>query len=280
MTREIIDVSLYGGKSIFGGRETPLEAVVTSCDKHHDCSFYRDGHCLALRGFLTTGCKHGSSVTHKGYTSRAQKYHKFKNEWENHEKYNALKRPPNKLGIIAGHVYFSYPHVQIDTDLYVKDPSLGGSSATYIPLEDFTVQLVKDICSLKPQAFFGGTITSYQKETVPLFLTHLKEVLPEVYKRFKEAHPELVNDISYVGRKALLQTIKPSKVHYKSKNYPDLNEEWEWDGEYLHYLGGYVSKVNITKDYEVVDMVLKPTEKATIVIEDDAQVQDSTVFVD
>jgi len=277
--REIIDVSLYGGPSMFKGRETPMEAVVTTCDTHHDCSYYRDGQCLALRGFLTSGCKHGRSTTHKGYTSRAKKFKEFRDKWKAHEKYNSLDRPPKKLGIIAGEVYFPYAHVTITEDFKVTGPEFVTRPA-YIPLDKFTVELINDICLLKPQAFFGGTIESYQKETVPLFLTHLKEVLPDLYNQFREVHPEQVNDISYVGRKALLRTIKPSKVYYKSKNYPDLNEEWEWDGEYLHYLGGYVSRVNITKDYEVVDMVLKPTEKATIVIEDDAQVQDSTVFVD
>jgi len=277
--REIIDVNLYGGPSIFKGRETPMEAVVTTCDTHHDCSFYRDGHCLALRGFLTAGCKHGGSTTHKGYTSRARKFGEFRNKWASHEKYNQLSRPPKKLGIIAGEVYFPYEHVIITEDCKVKEPDLGSRPA-YIPLDKFTIDLIEDICLLRPQAFFGGTIASYQKETVPLFLAHLKEVLPDLYKQFKEAHPELVRDISYVGRKALLRTIKPSKVHYKSKNYPDLNEEWEWDGDYLHYTGGRVSSVNVTRDYEIVDFILKPTDKSVITIEDDSQVQDSTVFVD
>jgi hypothetical protein len=126
----------------------------------------------------------------------------------------------------------------------------------------------------------GGEITDYQKKVVPLFLSHLKEVLPARYKAFKEDYPELVGEISYVGRRALLRTIKPSKVHYKSKNYPNLNETWNWDGKFLIYEGGYVSKVNITKDYDVISLVIQPTEKATIIIEDDDQVQDSTVFVD
>lgn len=41
-----INVDLYGGKSIFGGRETPLEAEITYCDKYKVCSFYKKGKCF------------------------------------------------------------------------------------------------------------------------------------------------------------------------------------------------------------------------------------------
>lgn len=42
-----INVNLYGGKSIFGGRETPLEAEMTYCDKYKNCSFYKQGKCFS-----------------------------------------------------------------------------------------------------------------------------------------------------------------------------------------------------------------------------------------
>lgn len=52
----IIDVKLYGGKSIFGGREKPLEAVVLSCDKSDKCSYHKNGTCRGVRSFYG-GCK-------------------------------------------------------------------------------------------------------------------------------------------------------------------------------------------------------------------------------
>jgi len=280
MTREIIDVGLYGGKSIFGGREAPLEASIVSCDKHHECSFFKEGTCLMVRAAFSRGCNYGTRQTVKGYTSRAKKYHQFKNEWESHEQYNKLKHPPEKLGIIGDTIYFPYSFIQINEDLTIEGPSFGGTRAVYIPRSFFTTDLIKRICAFRPQAIMGGEITDYQKKTVPLFLSHLKEVLPARYKAFKEDYPELVGEINYVGRKALLKTLKPSKVNYISKSYSELNQEWYWDGELLHYQKGYVSNLNMTNDYEVEQFVIRPSDKSTIKITNNDQVQDSTVFVD
>ena len=72
-----IDVKLYGGKSIFGGKETPLEAVIISCDKCDECSFYKNNTCFKIRS-LGKHCKYGTSRTVTGYTSRAKKYYDFR----------------------------------------------------------------------------------------------------------------------------------------------------------------------------------------------------------
>src|SRR5262245_37737206 len=96
----IINVGLYGGKGIFGGKESPLEASIIYCSKHDKCSFYKSGQCLLVRSFGNTGCKFGRAVTERGYTSRAKKYYDFKNKWSSHEKYSKLKRIEKKLGLI------------------------------------------------------------------------------------------------------------------------------------------------------------------------------------
>lgn len=73
-----INVNLYGGKGIFGGKESPLEASIIYCDHCNDCSFYRESKCLRVRSFLSPTCKFGRVETIKGYTSRAVKYWDFK----------------------------------------------------------------------------------------------------------------------------------------------------------------------------------------------------------
>lgn len=284
MAKEVIDVNLYGGKGIFGGKETPLEAVVISCDKHNECSYFKNSQCLAVRSFMSTGCKFSNVNTVRGYTSRAKKYSQFKREWQEHEKYNKLTNPPTKIGLIDNHVVFPYPYVRINKDddgkWKVKDPSFSNSKA-YIPYEDFTTGLIKAICMYRPQAIFGGTIGSYQKETVPLFLAHLKEVLPEKYIEFIKEFPEYADkEVNYVGRKALLKTIKPSTINYYSRNYPELGNEWYWDGELLTYKKGYVSSVSVINDYEVAEFKLKPSDKTTVKITSNEQVTEDTVFVD
>lgn len=280
---DVIHVDLYGGKSIFGGREEPLVASVISCSKYKDCSYYQNGECLAVDSFLSRGCKFGSEQRVKGYTSRAKKYHSFKKQWEEHEAYGKLKHPPKKLGLIDDVVVFPYPYVRIikneEGNWEIKNPSFI-SEYSYIDYEDFDVDLIYQICTFRPHAIMGGVIDDYQKETVPLFLSHLQKVLPERYSELIEKYPQLDKPINYVGRKALLKTIKPSEVLYKSSSNSKFNERWYWDGEYLIYREGYVSSFSITKDYEVCEIKLKPSDQSVITITDNDQVTDETVFVD
>lgn len=282
MGREIINVGLYGGKSIFGGRETPLEASIISCDKHNSCSYFQNDTCLAVRS-MSGGCKFGSVSDVKGFTSRAQKYHTFKSKWTSHEQYSKLKSPSRKLGLIDGVVVFPYPYINIKENeegrIEVMRVSWS-SSMSYIDYDKFTVDLIYKICTFKPQAMMGGEIVGYQREIVPEFITHLKEVMPDRYEEFIGKYEGFSDKIDHVGRKAYLTTVKPSVVYYKSSQYPKFNEEWVWDGEHLHYDSGYVSSVNITSDYEVVEFKIKPSSKSIVKISDNNQVNDDTVFLD
>lgn len=155
-----------------------------------------------------------------------------------------------------------------------------GKEMFYINIDDFTVELIRDICSFRPQAIMGGEIRSYQKEVVPRFIAHLKEVLPGKYEEFIKAYPEFDKEIDHVGRKALLKTINPSYVHYKSRNYPNLNSDWYWDGEQLKYVSGYVSSFSVAKNYDIGEISLVPTDKTVVKIEDNKQVNSDTVFLD
>lgn len=281
---EVINVGLYGGKSIFGGKETPLEASVIFCDKHESCSYFKNGQCFNVRSPFSGGCKFGSVNTIRGYTSRAKKYGEFKNKWKEHESYSKLIHPPTKIGVINDCVVFPYSSVRItksETGKWnIQDPSFSDRKA-YIPIYEFTSDLIYRICSYRPQAIMGGEIRSYQTETVPLFLAHLREVLPDKYESFTKAYPKYAQkEVNYVGRKALLKTIKPCLIEYRSRDYPRLNNDWYWDGEFLTYKWGYVNSVSVIKDYEVEEFKLKPSDKTTVKITSNEQVTEDTVFVD
>lgn len=279
---EVINVGLYGGKGIFGGRETPLEASVISCDKHESCSFFKEGKCLNVRGF-GGGCKFGSVQNVKGYTSRARKYHEFKSKWKGHDSYGRLSRPSDKLGVIDNYVVFNYPYVRIvkteNGNYKVTEDGPGfGHSVSFIDLEKFNSDLIYKLCTFKPQALMGGTITSYKEEVVPKFLAHLHEVMPEKYDHFIGAYKQFAKPIDYVGRKALLRTLAPSVVEYRSDRYPEFNEKWMWDGEYLTYKDGYVNSFNIAKNAEIEEIKIKPSEDTEIVVTNNDQVNEITVF--
>lgn len=283
MVKEIINVNLYGGKSIFGGKETPLEASIISCDKHAECSYFKKGQCMLVRSALSPTCKFGSVNTVRGFTSRAKKYGEFKREWQGHEKYNKLSYPPTKLGIIGDKVVFPYPFINIEkteNGNYKMDVPYFSNRNSYIDLEDFTVDLIYQICTFRPQAMMGGEIKSYQKEKVPLFLSHLEEVIPELYVEFITKYEGFSQKINYVGRKALLKTINPSDVHYIASTSSNLNSNWYWDGEFLTYKDGYVSSFPVVNDYGIEEIKLRPNDKTVIKITNNEQVKKDTVFID
>src|SRR5699024_5503455 len=145
----VIHVGLYGGKSIFGGREKPLEASIISCGMTEQCSLFEHGQCAAIRSMSSEGCKHGKEMVKRGYTSRAMKYYDFRSKWRDHEKYGALKPNTKKLAVIVDEVYFSYPHITVKVEgdgIKLDGPSVGfGNSVAYIPVEKFTTSLIKRI---------------------------------------------------------------------------------------------------------------------------------------
>lgn len=281
---ELINVNLYGGKSIFGGKETKLEASIIYCDRHQECSYFQNDQCLRVRSAFSEGCRFGKTETAIGYTSRSRNYFAFKSKWNNHEQYSKLSYPKKKMGIIRDKVVLPYPYLTIKEnergELYLERHPFGSSNGNVLPMEQFDVKFIHEICQHRPQALMGGEITSYQKEVVPLFLSHLEELLPELYDSLVKAYPEYAGALDYVGRKAYLQTVMPSMVHYHSRNYPELNEEWQWDGELLTFKAGHLSKVNAVKDYEVELLQIRPTKKATVTITDNQQVSKETVFAD
>ena len=199
------------------------------------------------------------------------------------KKYSQLKYPPQKLGLIGDEIVFPYPYIRIiqseNGDIKLSDPGFG-SSLAFIKKENFTVELIKRICGFRPHAMMGGVITDYQKKIVPLFLSHLKEVWFDKYEELGKENSELLKEVSYIGRSALLKTINPSDVYYKSSSYPQFNAKWYWDGESLNYSSGYVSSFNIIKDYEVATIKIIPSDKSVITISNNEQVSEETVFID
>ena len=280
---EVINVNLYGGKGIFGGKETPQRAEIISCDRFNECSYYKSGYCLNVTAPFSDRCKYGHINVEHGYTSRAKKHYAFDSKHRGHERYSKLKHPPKKLGLIGDEIVFPYPYISIaktkDGGIKLNDPGFG-SDVAYIEKEKFTVDLIKRICNYRPCAMMGGVIADYQNKTVPLFLAHLKEVLPGKYKELGKESQELAKEISYIGRNALLKTINPSDVYYKSGSYPQFNEKWHWDGETLTYSSGYVHNFNVTKDYTVAEIKIIPSDKSVITISDNEQVTEETVFID
>lgn len=214
-----INVNLYGGKGLFGGRETPLEAEEIYCDRYEQCSYYQAGKCLKCRAFLAPTCKFGRTNTIKGYTSRARKYYSFKNTYENDEVYSKLKYPSEPVAIMGDTLYIHYCYGTVrkrteqdekwvkDVDGYIIKTS-NYKSSVFIPLNEVTNNLLFAIFSNKPRAIMGSHISEDQ----------CRELERSPFRRFV-----IATDNDEAGRKGA-QIIKRLLI---PKGFRFINLRWE-----------------------------------------------------
>ena len=203
-----INVNLYGGKSIFGGRETPLEAEITYCDKCEQCDFYKNKECFNA-GRWKGNCKFGNKQRVAGYTSRAKKYYEFRNNYKNDECYNKLQEPNRTIGIVDNIVILNICYMKLnENNIPVEDVGFGKQQLSYIEVDKFTPELIKEICDLRPKTIFGyDPIRVYYEEYIPRFLDDLKRHYNDIFKEFINKYPEYDKEINYVGRKAYISTL-------------------------------------------------------------------------
>jgi len=204
-----INISIYGGRPIFGGREVPRRAEIIYCDKHKSCSLYQKKQCLNVTAPFSGNCKYGRVVIEKGYTSRARKYGNLKRKYANDPAKNALSGPSNcKIAKIEDEIYINIPYVNFKKDGSITNEAFCSNNTIWMHCSDFTVDFIKNICSLRPQAMMGGTIKSYQEKEVPEFLLQLHTLLPTLYNNFINKYPEYSKPFNYVGKKAYVRSLR------------------------------------------------------------------------
>lgn len=214
-----INVDLYGGKSLFGGKEKPLEADEIYCDRADKCSFYADGKCLRCRSFLAPTCKFGKDSVIRGYTSRAAKYYDFKRKYEKDESYNKLHYPSELAAVIDDFLYLNLKFTRVwkrtekdeawrkDVNGYLISDAGFGSKSVFIPMPDVTNELLYAIFSYRPCAIMGGVIQDYQSKVVPDVLMSLKKCAPKIYSNFISEYPQYDLEPNYVGKYAYIKTM-------------------------------------------------------------------------
>ena len=281
-----INVDLYGGKGICGGRETPLEADEIYCDMYEQCTFYKEGKCLRCRSFLAPTCKFGRNNIIKGYTSRAMKYYDFKNKYTSDEVYNKLSYPKKLVAVIGDNLYMNLKYTLVrkrretdekwkrDVDGYIISEVGFRSGDVFIPLNEVTDALLYAIFSYKPRAMMGGIIEDYQKKVVPEVLQDLKKAAPDIYNNFISKHPEYNIAPNYIGKKAYVNSLKPN-TKFKYKGY-----EWLYDGEYVsteNFNIGIFSPWCLD-GIKCSDVKMKVTDKMLFEINDNSIVDEDTKF--
>lgn len=268
-------------------KKDPAKCVVYYCNNAENCSLLKKGQCIH-GAVLGPRCPYGYVRNEVGYTRRARNFSKWISDKEK-EYANVLGKvksgPTDKMVVIGEWVYLPYAHLDMNEHIPILGKScLFISGKPFIKIGEFTVEIIQKIVDFHPHALMGGEITTYQTEQVPLFLFHLKEVFPDLYKELVKLRPEYVKRYKLqiresIGRKALLSTVSPCKIMLGK------DEAFEWDGKTLkgkkdYILGLSLYDENNVSAMEKIDIVITPSPKAVIVITDNSQVNTSTQFLD
>lgn len=226
---EKICVNLYGGKNIFGGRETPERAEVINCERCAECSLYKEGKCLLVTApFVYYRCPYGKMQEVKGYTSRAAKYREWHKKWISDETYGKLNSVGSVYFAEIGDYYFIKPTYfcirprnekdNWETSYIDKEEKQWAAvrlARTYnlFKKEELTVKLLNDLLRYKPHAVMGGEIKDYQEKIVPFIVQDIKKIAPELFANLIKEYPDYENRIpDYKNRYAYIRTLKAGIV--------------------------------------------------------------------
>ena len=278
---EKINVGLYGGKGLFGGKETPLTARIIYCDKYESCELYKENKCLNVVTPFSASCKYGKIQSIKGYTSRAAKYYTFRDQYKNDDKYDKLDYPQNFSFVEIGDYYvvnIANTHIYYrDNDIYYPlkgwaiDTPLLGSCASFIPKEEFTLELLIRIVNFIPLDFSNRSIRD--KKSVNNFLVEVSKKLPELYNEFIKEYPQYKDvKTDYVGRYALISTMVDGiELIDSNKNKFILKDGYLYCDNYKSSFLPFNSPVGEVK--------IKVTDTMKYKVTDNNQVDSNTKFV-
>lgn len=251
------------------------EAHFIECDQL-DCPLLKKGQCIR-RIVFGKRCVYGRNYIEIGYTKRSKAFSKWiREKREENKEVGSLKAPPSKICKIGDYVWLPYPHMDMNKEIFENPSEPFITGTPFIKFENFNVATILSILKFRPRALFGGEITSYQKEVIPLFLMHLKEFDPVLFEQVEQSLGKKLFVRSNVGRQAYLRTISPGEIDFGG------NEKYEWDGEKLVFTGE-PSKITLwlkIKDPVNFSMEIIPNKEAVVTITNENQVNNGTEFYD
>lgn len=250
---------------------------IISCKCSEKCELYAKGQCVMFEN----SCPYGKKERMVGYSMMARSYNSWINDFKIKHKETCGKelKKPTKMEYFMDLVYIPISHICLNESINFVD---GGGVLTFkkpiINRVVFNESFIsKEIVNFKPVAIFGGEIKDYQEKEVPKFLTWLKELDPDLYDKVKKMNKEHKGflKMSNVGRKAILRTINPNVGELKDI----YGCTWTWDGEYLH-TNKCKASFMLIEGKDVLEFRLKPKNDVAVVIGNEDQVNDNTIFID
>lgn len=252
--------------------------TVRCCES--SCPLLAAGQCMMI-GTLSTKCPYGKYDRSVGPTKRARSFYSWiRDKKALYDSVGTLKSPPEKMAFVGDYVYLPYRFMDMCEDApFLRHAGILMAGDPLIHINNWSVDTVETLLDFAPKSMLGHQIHTYQKESVPKFLMHLREVDPEMWRLVANKRPHLDISISHVGRTALLKTLKsPIVIPAHDKRYP---VSWGWDGERLttSSIDAYNKTWGKIKPKSLV-MSMTPEDDASIVVQDNDWVTDQTVFID
>lgn len=278
---EVVHFHLWNPYDSFSkqSRNEKAEARIVMCNNKCNCNLYKVGQCT-MRGVFIEHCPYGKCRTIEGFSRRSNKFSEFiRNIKEQYKNVGSLSQPVEKMVVIGEYIYLPYQFINFEIELpFIEKGGFFNKGNRFMILSNFTVDVIKKIVTDRKYAMTGGEIKDYQVKVVPLFIKHLSEIFPDLYKELCNIYEPAISILekySFIGRKAYLKTTNKNFV-IKNKG---KNDEWFWDGEKVicKYINLLCSPLD---DYENANIYITPNDKSVITITDDAQVLDNTIFVD
>lgn len=255
-------------------RNEHAEVHTITCSASDRCEVYARGQCIA-RMFLSS-CRYGRALTETGPTPKAKAF----SSWvvaaqERVEPIGTLDVATQKMARVGDHVWLPYAQMGL---AWTGTHAMFSAGDVFVPVAEFTADLVVRLCEARPRAMFGGEIASYQSESVPKFVAHLVEMWPDLLREAADKSVrirEVLATLTKVGRKARLLTVTPNIGTFSGgATMPG----WTWDGEWMTCSSS--KGMPPFTPFGAVEMRIRPGADAVVVITDDAQINDSTVFED
>jgi hypothetical protein len=253
-------------------------AYFVTCSNSENCSLFKEKRCSARRTFASY-CPYGRQYIQHGFSRMAKGFRKWIDDVKSANKdVGTLDAPQDKFAYVGDYVYLPYAHMDMNTKIpFLAHGGFMKWAKDFIPKSAWTIDTIIHIVEFRPQAFFGGEISDYQKKEIPLFLQHLEEMESDMYQALLAKRPDFIQKYNltnknYVGRKAYLWTLTPSTVK--------LRTEWNWDGQRLStILSDIVSwddKIKTTS----FNCSMVPDKDVVVKITDNKQVHKGTKFLD
>lgn len=288
MESKKINTTLYGGPSIFSKQKNRFEVDRLFCSNSDNCSFYKNGKCLMAERLGCIKCKYGKIVREDGPGPRAKKYNLFANEIRKEDTYNKLDKTSELFADFGDYYFINIKYGTLYHDLktdkwIIKSPFTYPvwdfadkdvqknwetySEFAFMPKESLTPQLLKEILTFKPKAFFGNEIVSYQKEVVPLIKRGVLRFAPELAKECN------IEEINYVGLQGELTTLRgPFDFKYRDKTF-------HYDGQFVTSTDfGILDKWALPGEVIATFVRVKPKQNIFITIEDNSWVTENSVI--